>query len=75
MPDDLTDDERDARIGLLTAAIQDSKYPLSPRIQRLKRTNAGTMPIAVGLFGVIAAAAGASFAVLPPPAPRRAASP
>ena len=37
---DLTDDEREAMIALLTEAIQDSRFPLSPRIQRLKRIRA-----------------------------------
>ena len=37
---DLTDDERDALVSLLTDAIQESKYPLSPRIERLKRIRA-----------------------------------
>ena len=37
---DFTDDEREAMIALLTEAIQDSRFPLSPRIQRLKRIRA-----------------------------------
>ena len=38
--DDLTDNERQTLIDLLTDAIQESKYPLSPRIERLKRIRA-----------------------------------
>jgi hypothetical protein len=34
---DLTDDERQALIDLLTAQIQESRYPLAPRVARLRR--------------------------------------
>jgi hypothetical protein len=33
---DLTDEETDALAGLLSRAIDDDRYPLSPRIQNLK---------------------------------------
>jgi len=33
---DLTDEETDARAGLLSRTIDDDRYPLSPRIQNLK---------------------------------------
>ena len=35
-PVDLTDDERQALINLLTVEIEASKFPLSPRIEQLK---------------------------------------
>ena len=37
---DITDDEREAMIALLTEAIEHSRFPLSPRMQRLKRIRA-----------------------------------
>jgi hypothetical protein len=37
---DLTDDEREALLNLITVEIQSSHYPLSPRITRLKRIRA-----------------------------------
>jgi hypothetical protein len=37
---DLTDDERQALINLLTVEIEASKFPLSPRIEQLKRIRA-----------------------------------
>jgi hypothetical protein len=36
-PLDLTDDERQALINMLTVEIEASKFPLSPRIEQLKR--------------------------------------
>ena len=40
MTDDLTGDERQALINLLTVEIEASKFPLSPRVQQLKRIRA-----------------------------------
>ncbi len=37
---DLADDERTALINLLTVEIEASKFPLSPRIEQLKRIRA-----------------------------------
>jgi hypothetical protein len=37
---DLTDDERTALINLLIIEIEASKFPLSPRIEQLKRIRA-----------------------------------
>ena len=37
---DLTDDERTALVNLLTVEIEASKFPLSPRIEQLKRIRA-----------------------------------
>ena len=39
-PVDLTDEERQAVIGLVTTEIEASRYPLSPRIVMLKRIRA-----------------------------------
>lgn len=40
MPIDLTDEERQALINMLTVEIEQSKLPLSPRIEQLKRIRA-----------------------------------
>ena len=40
MPDGFTADERDALISMLTTEIENSRLPLSPCIQRLKRIRA-----------------------------------
>ena len=40
MPDDLTDDERETLITLLTSKIESSRFPLAPRTERLKRIRA-----------------------------------
>jgi hypothetical protein len=37
---DLTDEERSALVNMLTVEIEASKYPLSPRIEMLKRIRA-----------------------------------
>jgi hypothetical protein len=37
---DLTDEERQLLVNLLTIEIEGSKYPLSPRIEQLKRIRA-----------------------------------
>jgi hypothetical protein len=38
--DDLTDEERRLLVNLLTVEIEASKFPLSPRIELLKRVRA-----------------------------------
>jgi hypothetical protein len=40
MTDSLTDEERRALVNLLTVEIEESKFPLSPRIAQLKRIRA-----------------------------------
>jgi hypothetical protein len=40
MPLDLTNDERKLLVNLLTVEIEASKFPLSPRIELLKRVRA-----------------------------------
>jgi hypothetical protein len=40
MPVDLTDEERQLLVNLLTIEIEASKFPLSPRIEQLKRIRA-----------------------------------
>ena len=40
MADDLTDDERKLLVNLLTVEIEGSKFPLSPRIESMKRIRA-----------------------------------
>lgn len=40
MPDDLTDDEKKLLINLLTLEIEANKFPLSPRVESLKRIRA-----------------------------------
>ncbi len=37
---DLTDEQREALIRVLTAAIEADRFPLSPRVQRWKRIRA-----------------------------------
>ena len=41
---DLTDEEIDALVGLLSRTIDDDRYPLSPRIQLLKSILAKIRP-------------------------------
>ena len=44
---DLTDEERDAIVGLLTTEIEASRFPLSPRIERLNCSICGR-PVMAG---------------------------
>lgn len=40
MPNDLTDDERKLLVNMLTLEIEGSKFPLSQRVEALKRIRA-----------------------------------